>query len=92
MARSIFYWHKENHINYGFQNCKHSEQWESVINIEFEMQGRIQDSSWEGLPTLQKGVPTYDFARISKKLREIENILNRRVGHAGGAPLDLPMK
>ena len=30
MERSIYYWHKENRI-YGFQNCKHSEQWESVI-------------------------------------------------------------
>ena len=32
---------------------------------------------------------TYDFVKISKKkLHEIENILGRGAGHAGGASLD----
>ena len=35
-----------------------------------------------GAPTLQ-GVPTYDFAKISEKLHEIEKILVRG---GGGAP------
>ena len=31
-----------------------------------------------GAPTLQVGAPTYDFAKFSEKLHEIENILGRR--------------
>ena len=39
-------------------------------------QGRIQDSPLEGAPTLG-GAPTYDFAKFSEKLYEIEKILIR---------------
>ena len=39
----------------------------------YAIQWRIQDFPEEGLPTLQ-GAPTYDFAKISQKLHEIERI------------------
>ena len=35
------------------------------------------------------GGPTYDFAKFSKKLHEIEKILVCRGVHTGGSPLDL---
>ena len=35
--------------------------------------------------------PTYDFAKFSKKLHEIEKILVCMGVHTGGAPLDLPL-
>ena len=35
-----------------------------------------------GGPTLQDGAPTYDFAKFSEKLHEIEKIL----GHGGTPP------
>ena len=38
------------------------------------MQWRIQDFSEEGAPTPQGGAPTYDFAKFSQKLYEIERI------------------
>ena len=44
--------------------------------------GPIQDSPWEGAPTLQEGVPTFDLLKFSKKLHEIEKILGR-----SGVPL-----
>ena len=37
-------------------------------------QWRIQDFPEEGAPTLQGGAPTYDFAKFSPKLHEIERI------------------
>ena len=37
-------------------------------------QGRIQDSRCVGAQTLQKEAPTYDFAKFSQKLHEIERI------------------
>ena len=43
-------------------------------------QGPIQDSG--GAPSFQ-GAPTYDFAKFSKKLHEIEKILSR---NWAGAP------
>ena len=39
-----------------------------------------------GTPTLQ-GAPTYDFAKISKKLYEIEKNLSRRGTRRGASPL-----
>ena len=39
-----------------------------------QIQCRIQDFLREGAPTLQ-GAPTYDFAKFSQKLHEIERIL-----------------
>ena len=44
----------------------------------FPFQGRIQYSLKEGAPTGGEGAPTYDFVKISKKLHEIEKILDRR--------------
>ena len=44
----------------------------------------IQDSLWEGTPTLQGGVPIYDFVKISTKLHEIEKKLGAGVGGEGG--------
>ena len=41
-----------------------------------------------GAPTFHKGAPTYDFAKFSKKLDEIEKILGRRRGRP---PLDPPL-
>ena len=37
-------------------------------------QWRIQDFPEEGAPTPQGGAPTYDFAKFSQKLHEIERI------------------
>ena len=42
------------------------------------MQGWIQDSPYEGTPTVGGGAPTYEIAKISEKLHEIENILGQR--------------
>ena len=55
-------------------------------------QWRIQDFPEEGAPTPQGGAPTYDFARISQKLHEIERIWTPRGGRASPAPpLDPPL-
>ena len=50
-------------------------------------QWRIQDFPEEGAPTLRGGGATHDFAKISRKLHEIE-----RIGCSGGGrglPLEL---
>ena len=39
-----------------------------------------------------RGEPTYDFARFSEKLHEIENILVRRGDTPEKPPLDPPLK
>ena len=52
---------------------------------------QIQDSPYEGAPTLQAGVPTYKFARFPQKLHEIMKILVYRGAHAGGAPFEPPL-
>ena len=62
----------------------------SVLNTT-AMSGHDKAGADAGLligdaPILQ-GVPIYDFAKFSKKLHEIENILGRRSN-----PLDPPMK
>ena len=45
-----------------------------------------------GAPTLQWWVPTYDFAKFSEKLHEIEKNLGRGGGGLlPGAPLDPPL-
>ena len=44
------------------------------------LQWRIQDFPEEGAPTLQAGEPTYDFAKFSQKLHEIERIWTPRGG------------
>ena len=48
-------------------------------------QWRIQDFPEEGAPTLQEGGATYDFAKISQKLHEIERIWTPGGGGRGGA-------
>ena len=63
----------------------------SALTIMGE-QWRIQDFPEEGVPTPQGGAPTYDFAKFSQKLHEIERIWAPR----GGArplhpPLDPPL-
>ena len=51
-----------------------------------------------GSPTPQRGVPTYDFVKVSQKLHEIERIWTPRGGGGGGewwgslaSPLDQPV-
>ena len=39
-----------------------------------QFQWRIQDFPEEGAPTPRGGAPTYDFAKFSPKLHEIERI------------------
>ena len=62
------------------------------INISGEItnQWRFQDFPDEGAPTPRGVVPTYDFAKFSQKLHEIE-----RIWAPGGAslapPLDPPL-
>ena len=53
-------------------------------------QWRIQDFPEEGVPTLQEGTPTNDFAKFSQKMHEIKRIgtPGARVPHA---PLDPQM-
>ena len=53
-------------------------------NYAFQVwyQWRIQDFPEVGAPTLQ-GAPTYDFAKFSEKLHEIERIWT--LGEEGGA-------
>ena len=51
------------------------------------MQWRIQDFPEEGAPTLQGGAPTYDFAKFSQKLHEIERIWAPRGGARPSRPL-----
>ena len=62
-----------------------------ITNEEFQFrfasyvihsQWRIQDFPEEGAPTLQGGAPTYDFAKFSQKLHEIERIWTPRGGRA----------
>ena len=48
-------------------------------------QWRIQDFPEEGAPTPQRGAPTYDFAKFSQKLHEIERIWTP----GGGGPASL---
>ena len=44
---------------------------------QVQVQWRIQDFPQVGAPTLQEGgTPTYDFAKFSQKLHEIERILD----------------
>ena len=55
-------------------------------------QWRIQDFPKEGAPTPQGGTPTYDFAKFSQKLHEIERIWAPGGGRASLAPpLDPPL-
>ena len=42
----------------------------------------IQDFPEEGAPTLQGGAPTYNFAKFSQKLHEIERIWTQGWGGA----------
>ena len=50
-------------------------------------QWQIKDFPEEGVPTLQ-GAPTYDFAKFSQKLHEIERIWTPRGGRASKILLD----
>ena len=64
----------------------------SMVNYYFNWQGRVQDSPQEGAPILQGGggAPTYDFAKVSEELHEIEKILGRS-GAFPAPPLDPPL-
>ena len=55
----------------------------SYPEIDSTKQWRIQDFPEEGAPTL-RGAPTYDFAKFSQKLHEIERIWTP--GGGGHAP------
>ena len=56
------------------------------------MQWRIQDFPEEGAPTPQGGAPTYEIAKFSEKLHEIERIWTPRGGaRPSRPPLDPPM-
>ena len=62
----------ENPINYGkFTGC--TPMGKGHRTKGGGRQWRIQDFPKEGAPTL-RGVPTYDIAKISQKLHEIERI------------------
>ena len=54
----------------------------NVFLYVYTGQWRIQDFPEEGAPTLQGGAPTYDFAKISQKLHEIERIWTPGGGRA----------
>ena len=55
-------------------------------------QWRIQDFPEEGAPTPQGEAPTYDFAKFSQKLHEIERISTPRGGGRPSRPsLDPPL-
>ena len=58
------------------------------------IQWRIQDFPEEGAPTPRGGgAPTYDFAKFSQKLHEIERIWAPEGGRASPAPpLDPPLE
>ena len=43
-----------------------------LVDLVSERQWQIQDFPEVGVPTLGGGVPTYDFAKFSPKLHEIE--------------------
>ena len=52
-------------------------RWEATCHSTEKIsrcQWRIQDFPEEGAPTLQRGAPTYDFAKFPQKLHEIERI------------------
>ena len=53
-------------------------------------QWRIQDFIEEGAPT-PRGAPTYDLAKFSQKLHEIERIWTRGVRVPRAPPLDPPL-
>ena len=53
------------------------------------MQWRIQDFPEVGAPTL-RGAPTYDFAKFSQKLHEIERIWT--LVRVPRTPLDRPLE
>ena len=56
------------------------------------MQWRIQDFPEEGAPTpWGGGAPTYNFAKISQKLHEIERIWAPEEGASLAPPLDPPL-
>ena len=54
----------------------------------FTTQWRIQDLTEEG-PPIPQGAPTYEFAKFSQKLHEIERFLDP--GGEGPSPLDPPL-
>ena len=55
--------------------------------VDFNIQWQIQDFPEEGAPT-PRGAPTYDFAKFSQKLHEIEKIwAPREGGRVPRAPL-----
>ena len=53
-------------------------------------QWRIQDFPKEGAPTPRGGAPTYEFAKFSQKLHEIERIWTPRGG--GARPSRPPLR
>ena len=65
-----------------------------VLNFNCNFQWRIQDFPEEGAPTPQGRAPTYNFAKFSQKLHEIERIWAPGGGGARASlapPLDLPL-
>ena len=60
--------------------------------VQHQYQWRIQDFSEVGTPTLGgRGAPTYDFAKFSEKLHEIERIWTLGEGTHPSRPLDPPL-
>ena len=61
-----------------------------LLVLDGGIQWRIQDFPEEGAPT-PGGAPTYNFAKISRKLHEIERIwMPGGGGGGGGASLTPP--
>ena len=54
--------------------------WQMLTKVS-TAQWLIQDFPEEGAPTPQGGTPTYDFAKYSQKLHEIEKIWTPRGAH-----------
>ena len=61
-----------------------------LCTVLVTFQWRIQDFPEEGAPTPRGGGATYDFAKFSQKLHEIERIWTATGGASLTPPLDPP--
>ena len=65
-----------------FQSVSTTVLLRQLLCTNVTLQWRIQDFPEEGAPTPRGGAPTYDFAKFSQKLHEIERIWAPRGGGA----------
>ena len=67
----------------GYCCGRYASYWNALLSsndLKDQYQWRIQDFPEEGAPTPRGGAPTYDFAKFSQKLHEIERIWTPRGG------------